>query len=51
MPMDTPLLALTLRRGAARADGTATETMRQLNQLRWIAVAGQLATIVFNHGL
>lgn len=52
--MDTPLLALTRRRpGAPIALPTgpspvavATENMRQLIQLRWIAVAGQLLTIL-----
>lgn len=48
--MDTPLLALTRRSSATRVgpllDSSATETMRQLNQLRWIAVAGQLLTIL-----
>jgi two-component system sensor histidine kinase RegB len=48
--MDTPLLALT-RRPVRPADlrpdeATTAENMRQLVQLRWIAVAGQLATIV-----
>ena len=47
--MDTPLLALTRRRGASgpgpSAESTAVENMRQLAQLRWIAVAGQLITI------
>lgn len=49
--MDTPLLALTRRgtplRGGPSADGTAIENMRQLAQLRWFAVGGQLATILF----
>ncbi|UZK65893.1 ATP-binding protein [Sphingomonas sp. M1-B02] len=47
--MDRPLLALT-RRGIARPgpspDAAATENMRQLVQLRWIAVVGQLVTIL-----
>ncbi len=48
--MDTPLLALTRRR-APIPDGpsparAAAENMRQLVQLRWIAVVGQLATIL-----
>lgn len=48
--MDTPLLALTSRRAGVRAipspDTAATENMRQLIQLRWIAVGGQLLTIL-----
>jgi two-component system sensor histidine kinase RegB len=52
--MDAPLLALTLRRRANAPNGLAPETaaaenMRQLSQLRWIAVAGQTLTIVFVH--
>jgi two-component system, sensor histidine kinase RegB len=47
--MDTPLLALTRRRSAAASDGTAAENMRQLVQLRWIAVAGQTVAILFVH--
>ncbi|MBS0502911.1 MAG: HAMP domain-containing histidine kinase [Proteobacteria bacterium] len=44
--MDTPLLALT-RQSAGHQPGTvATENMRQLIQLRWIAVIGQLLTIL-----
>ncbi len=48
--MDLPLLALTRQR-AHGGDGpspetTATDNMRQLVQLRWIAVGGQLATIL-----
>ncbi|WBH18219.1 ATP-binding protein [Sphingomonas radiodurans] len=48
--MDVPLLALT--RGTRSAagppdDAVAAENMRQLVQLRWIAVAGQLLTILF----
>ncbi len=43
--MDVPLLALT--RPKASADSVAAENMRQLVQLRWIAVAGQLLTILF----
>jgi two-component system sensor histidine kinase RegB len=47
--MDAPLLALT--RGSPFSAGpaeetTAAENMRQLVQLRWIAVAGQLVTIL-----
>ena len=51
--MDTPLLALTRRRPVLNPglapDAIATENMRQLTQLRWIAVVGQLATIVVVH--
>jgi two-component system, sensor histidine kinase RegB len=47
--MDTPLLALTRRRTAPGVDGTAAENMRQLVQLRWIAVAGQTLAILFVH--
>jgi two-component system sensor histidine kinase RegB len=51
--MDTPLLALTRRRVISRKgpspEITATENMRQLIQLRWIAVAGQLVTILAVH--
>lgn len=50
--MDTPLLALTRRRSAPRgapALAAPTENMRQLIQLRWIAVAGQLVTILTVH--
>ena len=51
--MDAPLLALTRRRAGA-PDGltpetAAAENMRQLTQLRWIAVAGQTLTILFVH--
>lgn len=51
--VDAPLLALT-RRGATSLVGasraaTATENMRQLIQLRWIAVVGQLLTILTVH--
>ncbi len=50
--MDSPLLALTRRRadqaGSSR-DSTAAENMRQLLQLRWMAVAGQLITILVVH--
>lgn len=48
--MDTPLLALTRRSAlnpGAPDDTIAAENMRQLVQLRWIAVAGQLVTILF----
>ena len=48
--MDTPLLALTSRRAPSRtgeaADDGGIQGMRQLVQLRWIAVAGQLVTIL-----
>ncbi len=51
--MDTPLLALTRRRASSyessSPDMAATENMRQLMQLRWIAVAGQLVTILGVH--
>ncbi|WP_116090090.1 ATP-binding protein [Sphingomonas crusticola] len=48
--MDKPVLALT-RRGSAGASGrplqsVVSENMRQLIQLRWIAVGGQLLTIL-----
>ncbi|MFD1789761.1 ATP-binding protein [Sphingomonas floccifaciens] len=46
--MEAPLLALTRRRDAPD-DSAAAENMRQLVQLRWIAVAGQTATILFVH--
>ena len=44
--MDAPLLALTRR---PAVEGAAIENMRQLTQLRWIAVVGQLATILAVH--
>lgn len=48
--MDAPLLALTRRwvgsPGGPSPEITAAENMRQLIQLRWIAVIGQLVTIV-----
>jgi two-component system sensor histidine kinase RegB len=49
--MDTPLLALTRRRGWADPgpEAAPSENMRQLVQLRWIAVAGQLVTILAVH--
>ncbi|SOB80938.1 two-component system, sensor histidine kinase RegB [Sphingomonas guangdongensis] len=47
--MDSPLLALTRRGAATLADGTAAENMRQLVQLRWIAVVGQTLAILFVH--
>lgn len=51
--MDAPLLALT-RRSTKRLSGSLTETiaaknMHQLIQLRWIAVAGQLAAVLITH--
>ncbi|WP_394652233.1 ATP-binding protein [uncultured Sphingomonas sp.] len=46
---EPPLLALTRRRGDAPDDSAAAENMRQLVQLRWIAVAGQTATILLVH--
>lgn len=44
--MDRPLLALTRASIGQSLDTTAAENMRQLQQLRWIAVAGQLITIL-----
>lgn len=48
--MDPPLLALTRQPAGDRVglspDAIATENMRQLIQLRWIAVIGQLLTIL-----
>lgn len=54
--MDAPLLALTRRRAGLPAgpspEAVASDNMRQLVQLRWIAVAGQLVTILaVHHGL
>lgn len=43
--MDAPLLALT--RAGPIAETAAAENMRQLIQLRWIAVAGQTLAILF----
>ena len=46
--MDRPLLALTRRQPAPlgpSAEAVATDNMRQLIQLRWLAVAGQLVTV------
>lgn len=45
--MDAPLLALTRRGTALTAETAAAENMRQLIQLRWIAVAGQTLAILF----
>jgi two-component system, sensor histidine kinase RegB len=47
--MDRPLLALTRPRVAVSPETAATDNMRQLIQLRWIAVGGQLATILLVH--
>lgn len=51
--MDTPLLALTRPRPGGLAGRSPTdaaaENMRQLIQLRWLAVAGQLVAILFAH--
>ena len=48
--MDSPLLALTRRRaGGSSPESAAADNMRQLAQLRWIAVAGQTATILVVH--
>ncbi|MEP7316560.1 MAG: ATP-binding protein [Sphingomicrobium sp.] len=51
--MDAPLLALTRRTSAAISGHTPTaatvENMRQLIQLRWIAVGGQLLAILVTH--
>ena len=47
--MDRPLLALTRRAPAppgASPESIATDNMRQLIQLRWLAVAGQLVTVL-----
>lgn len=45
--MDAPLLALTRRGTGLIAETAAAENMRQLIQLRWIAVAGQTLAILF----
>ncbi len=51
--MDAPLLALTRTAGSVRAGippgPPAAENMRQLIQLRWIAVAGQLFAILISY--
>ncbi|TFI59338.1 HAMP domain-containing histidine kinase [Sphingomonas parva] len=51
--MDTPLLALTRRRPEAlpgrSPNAAAVENMRQLIQLRWLAVIGQLVAILVAH--
>lgn len=50
--MDAPLLALTRRGTGLIAETAAAENMRQLIQLRWIAVAGQtLAILLVRFGL
>lgn len=46
---DAPLLALTRRRAGLPIEMAAAENMRQLIQLRWIAAAGQTATILLAH--
>jgi two-component system sensor histidine kinase RegB len=50
--VDRPLLALTRQKplpSGPSAETTANDNMRQLIQLRWIAVAGQLITILAVH--
>ncbi|HEY0621796.1 ATP-binding protein [Sphingomonas sp.] len=47
--MDAPLLALTRRGPRLIAETAAAENMRQLIQLRWIAVAGQTLAILLVH--
>lgn len=48
--MDAPLLALTRKPPTGHSpQAAASENMRQLIQLRWIAVAGQLLAIVVAH--
>ena len=51
--MDTPLLALTRHTRSVRYGGPpghpAAENMRQLIQLRWIAVTGQLLAILISY--
>jgi two-component system, sensor histidine kinase RegB len=50
--MDAPLLALTRKASSLPGhspQAAAAENMRQLIQLRWIAVAGQLFAILFAH--
>ena len=47
--MDTPLLALTrsaLAQASATPESIAAKNMRQLVQLRWLAVAGQLVAVL-----
>jgi len=45
---ETPLSTMIGKRAAA-SEGVAADNMRQLTQLRWIAVAGQAGTILFVH--
>lgn len=51
--MDTPLLALMVGRsavpGGTSPENATADNMRQLTQLRWIAVAGQTVTILVVH--
>jgi two-component system sensor histidine kinase RegB len=47
--MDAPLLALTRRGPGLIAETAAAENMRQLIQLRWIAVVGQTLAILLVH--
>ena len=51
--MDAPLLALTRKTRSVPSEGPpghpAAENMRQLIQLRWIAVAGQLLAILISY--
>lgn len=47
--METPILALTRRQSQSPDEDAGPETMRQLVQLRWIAVAGQVLTILAVH--
>ena len=47
--MDAPLLALTRPGPGLIAETTAAANMRQLIQLRWIAVAGQTLAILLVH--
>src|SRR5689334_4281139 len=47
--MDRPLLALTRQRASGAAADAGGENMRQLIQLRWIAVAGQVLAILVAH--
>lgn len=50
--MEAPLLALTRRRATlsgGAAESVAADNMRQLAQLRWLAVVGQTVTILIVH--
>ncbi|RVT93057.1 ATP-binding protein [Sphingomonas crocodyli] len=47
--MDAPLLALARKPNGSTTETAAAENMRQLIQLRWIAVAGQTIAILFVH--